>query len=124
MAQRPKFASIDEYLATTPPDVRQILEEIREIVRSAVPDAKETISYRMPAFKLGRPFMYFAAFKEHIGIYPPVHGDEALERELQPFRGEKGNLRFPLDQPMPYDLIRRVALALSAPSARQSNVDD
>ncbi|MCC7205718.1 MAG: DUF1801 domain-containing protein, partial [Anaerolineae bacterium] len=101
------------YLNAAPPDVRPILEAIRDIVRRAVPDAKETISYQMPAFKLDHVFMFFAAFKRHIGVYPPVHGDDALERDLQPFRGEKGNLKFPLDQPMPYDLIRRVALALA-----------
>jgi uncharacterized protein YdhG (YjbR/CyaY superfamily) len=110
-------ARIDDYLATVPPEVRAILEEIRNVVKAAVPNAEETISYRMPAFKHGRTFIYFAAFKKHVGIYPPVKGDEDLEKALLPYRGEKGNLKFPLDQPMPYDLIRRVAEALSTPHA-------
>ena len=113
MSARPKFATIDEYLATVPADSRRILEEIRTIVRRIVPEAEETISYQLPAFKLERVFIYFAAFKRHIGIYPPVEDDKALVKALGPFRGEKGNLKFPLDQPMPYDLIRRVVQALA-----------
>ena len=67
----------------------------------------------MPAFKLDRVFFFFAAFKTHIGIYPPVKGDPALQKELLPYRGEKNNLKFPLDEPIPYELIGRVAVALS-----------
>ena len=78
MSERPKFASIDDYLATVSPDVRPILEEIRQIVRRTVPAAQETISYQMPAFKLDHVFIYFAAFKNHIGIFPPVRGDDKL----------------------------------------------
>ena len=113
MSQRPKFASIDDYLATVSPDVRRIMEEIRKVVKRTVPAAEETISYQMPAFKLDRTFIYFAAFKKHVGIYPPVKGDKDLAKALLPYRGEKGNLKFPLDQPMPYDLIGRVVEALS-----------
>lgn len=113
MIHRPKFATIDDYLETVSPDVRSILEQIRTIVKRTVPTAEETISYQIPAFKLNRPFIYFAAFKKHLGIYPPVKGDRDLEEALLPYRGEKGNLKFPLDQPMPYDLIRRVAEALA-----------
>jgi len=113
MGQRPKFATVDDYLATVSPDVRPIMEAIRDIVRRSVPAAQETISYQMPAFKLGHVFFYFAAFKRHVGIYPPVKGDENLERELRPYRGEKGNLKFPLNQPIPFDLIGRVAQALA-----------
>ncbi len=113
MSQQKKFASIDEYLATVSPDVRPILEEIRQIVKRVVPAAEEMISYQMPAFKLDHTFIYFAAFKKHIGIYPPVKSDTDLEEALLPYRGEKGNLKFPLDQPMPYELIGRVAEALA-----------
>ncbi len=113
MAERPKFTSIDQYVASAKPDVQNILQEIRHIIKSEVPTAVETISYQMPAFRLGKVFIYFAAFKEHIGIYPPVKGDKKLQGELLPYRGPKGNLKFPLDQPMPYQLIRRVAAALS-----------
>ena len=78
----------------------------------AAPEACEKISYQMPSFTLDGHFIYFAAFKKHIGIFPPVRGDEKLQQDLNPFRGEKGNLRFPLSAPMPYDLIERVIQAL------------
>jgi uncharacterized protein YdhG (YjbR/CyaY superfamily) len=113
MAERPKFANIDDYLASVSPESKLVLGEIRKLIRSTVPNATETISYQMPAFKLSRTFIYFAAFKKHIGIYPPVKGDKALTDALQPYAGEKGNLKFPLDQPMPYELIGRVVVALA-----------
>ena len=112
MATRPKFETIDDYLATVPPEGRRILRKVRALIRQTVPAAKETISYQMPAFKLDHTFIYFAAYKKHIGIYPPVRGDKALLRALLPYRGEKGNLKFPLAEPMPYDLPRRVVRAL------------
>ncbi len=112
-----KFASIDEYIAAASPEARRTLHEIRRIVKRAVPEAEETIGYQMPAFRLGRIFIYFAAFKKHIGIYPPVSGDKALTKALLPYRGERGNLKFPLDQPMPYTLIGRVVRALSRENA-------
>lgn len=113
MSAQQKFTTMDEYLATVPAGSRQILEEIRAMIKRIVPEAQEVISYQMPAFKHGRVFINFAAFKNHIGIYPPVEGDEALLKDLAPYRGERGNLKFPLDQPMPYDLIERVVRALS-----------
>ena len=117
MSERPRFTTVDEYLAGVPSDVRLILEEIRALVKRTVPDTQEAISYQMPAFRRKRVFFFYAAFKKHIGIYPPLHGDEALEQELLPYRGEKGNLKFPLDRPMPYDLIARVAAALAQQAA-------
>ncbi len=113
MAERPKFVNIDDYLASVSPESKRILEEIRKLVRAKVPSATETISYQLPAFKLRRTFIYFAAFKKHIGIYPPVKIDKTLTKALLPYAGEKGNLKFPLDQPIPYDLIGRVAIALA-----------
>jgi uncharacterized protein YdhG (YjbR/CyaY superfamily) len=100
--------SIDEYSAACSPEVRAILEKIRFTVRNAAPGAQETISYRMPAFKLRGVLMYFAAFKRHIGFYPPVRGDAKLEKAIAAYAGEKGNLKFPLDQPIPYGLIERI----------------
>jgi uncharacterized protein YdhG (YjbR/CyaY superfamily) len=102
-------ASIDDYIAAQASAVQPVLQRIRAIVREEAPHAKETISYRMPAFMQGGALFYFAAFKKHIGIYPPVRGDAALLQALAPYRGEKGNLSFPLAQAMPYGLIRRVA---------------
>src|SRR5215510_4212421 len=98
---------IDAYVAQAPPATRPILQKIRAIVRDEAPGAEERISYRMPAFFEGGAIIYFAPFKHHGGIFPPVKGDAALEKALAKYRGEKGNLRFPLDEPMPYPLIRR-----------------
>ncbi len=108
-----KFQSIDEYIASAAPETRSILQEIRRRVRRLVPEAKEVISYQMPAFRGKRTFIYFAGFKQHIGIYPPVKGEASLNQALLPYRGEKGNLRFPLAEPIPYDLIERVIKALA-----------
>jgi uncharacterized protein YdhG (YjbR/CyaY superfamily) len=100
--------TIDEYIAASPPDVQSILNKIRLTIREAAPQAEERISYRMPAFFQDGVLIYFAAFKNHIGIYPPVRGDAALDKKLARYRGEKGNLQLPLDEPIPYDLIRRI----------------
>lgn len=100
--------SIDEYIASAPADVRPILEKIRRTIAAAAPDAEEVISYRMPAFRMKGILIYFAAFKHHVGVFPPVAGDAKLERDLAPYAGPKGNLRFPLDQPIPYPLITRI----------------
>lgn len=104
-------ATIDEYIAGCPPEVQPILQKIRSIIRKEAPGAVETISYRMPSFKLKGALIYFAPFKHHIGIYPPVKGDAQLSKDLARHRGEKGNLKFALDEPMPYPLIRRVVQA-------------
>jgi uncharacterized protein YdhG (YjbR/CyaY superfamily) len=118
MSARPTFSSMEDYFLAASPEARPVLEEIRRIVERTVPDAKPGISYQMPAFRRDRVMIYFAAFKNHIGIYPPVRGDAALESALLPYRGEKGNLRFPLDRPIPYGLIEEVVRAL----ARQSSI--
>ena len=100
--------TIDAYIAASSPAVQPALRRIREIVRGAAPEAEETISYRMPAFRGRGILVYFAAFKNHIGLFPPIEGDARLDKALDPYRGPKGNLRFPLDEPIPYDLIERV----------------
>ena len=100
--------SIDEYIASFSPEVQAILKKIRLTIRNAAPDARETISYKIPAFTLNGVVAYFAAFKKHIGLYPPVSGDARLEKAISTYAGEKGNLRFPLDQPIPYGLIERI----------------
>lgn len=101
-------ADIDEYIAATPPAVRPVLREIRRIIRTTAPEAQEVISYRMPAFRLHGMLVYLAAFKHHIGLYPPVSGNAALEKAIRPYAGPKGNLKFALDRPIPYALIRRI----------------
>jgi uncharacterized protein YdhG (YjbR/CyaY superfamily) len=100
--------NIDEYIAGFSPDVQTILDSIRLTIHNAAPDAQETISYRIPTFTQHGILVYFAAFKNHIGLYPPVSGDAKLEKAISPYAGEKGNLRFPLSQPIPYDLIERI----------------
>lgn len=100
--------TIDEYVAGFPPVVQSILQKIRTTVAHAAPDAEEVISYRMPAFSLDGILVYFAAFKNHIGLFPPVKGDAALVKAASRYAGEKGNLRFPLTEPIPYQLIERI----------------
>jgi uncharacterized protein YdhG (YjbR/CyaY superfamily) len=100
--------NVDDYIATFAPDVQSILQKIRQTVKAAAPDAKETISYRMPAFKLNGMLVYFAAFKRHIGLFPPVRGGDSLMRAVKPYAGPKGNLQFPFGKPVPYALIRRI----------------
>jgi uncharacterized protein YdhG (YjbR/CyaY superfamily) len=111
MTDRSTPSSIDEYIAGFTPEVRGILRKIRSTIRKAAPKATEKISYQMPAFTLDRDLVYFAAFKKHIGLYPPVTGDQKLRKEAAPYAGEKGNLRFPLDEPIPYALIGRIVKA-------------
>ncbi len=101
--------TVDDYISGFSPEVQVVLRRIREVVRAAAPDAQEAISYRMPAFRQNGVLLYFAAFRSHIGLYPPVRGDARIEKALARYAGEKGNLRFPLDEPVPYGLIGRIA---------------
>jgi uncharacterized protein YdhG (YjbR/CyaY superfamily) len=103
-----KAKDIEEYISQLPADVQAILQQVRETIRHAAPDAKEIISYQMPAFKQHGILVYFAAWKQHIGLYPPISGDMALEKAVARYAGPKGNLQFPLDKPMPLDLIERI----------------
>ncbi|MEQ1718230.1 MAG: DUF1801 domain-containing protein [Hyphomicrobium sp.] len=103
--------TIDAYIAGFPKDVQQRLQKVRAAIRKAAPAAEDSISYRIAAFKLGgKPLLYFAAFKAHIGLYPMTGGvKEAFASELAPFEHSKGTVRFPLDRPVPYGLIGRIA---------------
>ena len=107
-----RFTSHEEYFASLTADVRGELMRIRAVVESLVPEAKRCVSYNMPAYRGENVFFYFAAFKQHIGVYPPVKADRGLIKELKEFRGPKGNLVFPLNRPLPVELIGRVAKAL------------
>ena len=100
--------TIDEYIAGFPPDVQKILRQVRTTIRQAAPGAEETISYRMPTFTLNGYLVYFAGFKNHIGFYPIQTGIEKFKKELARYEQGKGSVQFPLDQPMPYDLIRKI----------------
>jgi len=101
--------SIDEYIAEFPPETQNVLEEVRALIKTAAPDATETISYAIPTFDLnGRHLVHFAGYAKHIGFYPVPSGMEAFEEELRPYKKGKGSVRFPLDRPLPADLIRRI----------------
>lgn len=100
--------SIDEYISQFPGEVQERLRELRRVIREAAPDAEEKLSYRMPAFVLHGNLVYFAAFKNHIGFYPTSSGIEAFKAELAGFKGAKGSVQFPLDKPLPYELISRI----------------
>ena len=112
MTTRHTFASVDAYIRGADPKVREILRAIRQATIAAVPHAYECISYQMPALRHQKVFFYFAAFKTHIGVYPPVQ-DQALAAELERYRGPKGNLKFALNEPVPVALIARVAQSLA-----------
>ncbi|MCB9663213.1 MAG: DUF1801 domain-containing protein [Alphaproteobacteria bacterium] len=103
----------DPFLDAADEPVRARLRTLRALVHELVPEAEEVVSYRMPAFRRGRVFLYYGAFRHHVGVYPPVRGDEALIADLAPFRGPKGNLVLPHDQPFPEALVRRVVRALA-----------
>ena len=110
-AERDAPANIDDYIAAFPPEVRSILEKIRTTIKRAAPDAVEAISYQIPTFTLRGNLVHFAAFKHHIGLYPPVRSDEQLRADVAAYANEKGNLRFPLDERIPYALIGRIVKA-------------
>jgi uncharacterized protein YdhG (YjbR/CyaY superfamily) len=104
-----QFETIDEYIQTFPKDVQTILERMRQTIRRAAPEAEETISYQIPTFKLnGISLVHFAAFRKHVGLYPPAAA--AFKKEVSAYEGPKGNLRFPTDKPIPYDLVTRIVL--------------
>jgi uncharacterized protein YdhG (YjbR/CyaY superfamily) len=113
-----KPTTIDEYIVAFPSDVQAVLQAVRRTIQEEAPSATETISYGMPAFKMERILVYFAGWQEHIGMYPPVADtDPQLKADVARYAGPKGNLKFPLSEPMPYDLIRRVVRHRIAESA-------
>jgi uncharacterized protein YdhG (YjbR/CyaY superfamily) len=108
MAKTQSAKDIDKYIAQFPADVQTVLQKVRTTISHAAPEATEIISYQMPAFKQHGILVYFAAWKQHIGLYPPISGDKALEKAVARYAGPKGNLQFPLDEPIPYTLIERI----------------
>lgn len=107
-ATKQQPTTVDEYLALFPKDVQRVLRELRQAIRAEAPDAEETISYQMPAFVSGKSRVYFGGFRSHIGMYPPVSETAPFKSQLERYEGPKGNLRFPLDEPLPLTLIRKV----------------
>lgn len=102
------YLTIDEYIALFPKNVQTILKQVRKTIKAAAPTAEEKISYQMPTFFLNGNLVHFAAFKEHIGFYPTPSGIEKFKKELSVYKGAKGSVQFPLDEPMPLDLISRI----------------
>ncbi len=108
MDRTTRWASIDAYIAAAPLDRRAMLNELRAAIHAAAPEAEETISYGMPAFAQGGTLVYFAALKNHIGFYPTANGIEAFQEELAVYESSKGAVRFPLERPLPLELIGRI----------------
>jgi uncharacterized protein YdhG (YjbR/CyaY superfamily) len=102
------FNSIDEYIATFPKEIQKILSELRATIKDAAPEAEEKISYQMPTFVLKGNLVHFAAFKNHIGLYPTPSGTQAFKRELSIYQGAKGSIKFPIEKPLPLELIRKI----------------
>ena len=102
--------NIDEYIANFSKEVQEILQELRATIKNAAPEAEEAISYQIPTFKLRGNLVHFAAYKNHIGFYPTPSGIEKFKKELSVYKGAKGSVQFPLDQPIPYDLVREIVV--------------
>lgn len=102
--------SIDQYIATFPESVQQLLQQIRATIQQAAPDATEAISYAMPTFKLNGNLVHFAGYKNHIGFYPTPSGIEPFKDELVNYKCSKGAIQFPIDEPLPIKLIRKIVL--------------
>lgn len=107
-ANKQDFKTIDEYIGTFPEDVRTILNELRHAIKETAPEAEETINYQIPTFTLHGNLVHFAAFQNHIGFYPTPSGIETFKEELSPYKKAKGSVQFPIDQPLPLALIRRI----------------
>ena len=100
--------TIDAYIAGYPKDVQQLLQKVRSTIKKAAPDAQETIKYGIPTFTLNGNLVHFGGYKQHIGFYPAPAGIEEFKKELAPYAGGKGTVKFPLDQPIPFGLITRI----------------
>lgn len=103
-----KIDKVEDYIASFPEDIQELLKELREAVRETAPEAMEKISYGMPTFAMDGNIIHFAAFKNHIGLYPGADGVAAFQDELKPYKTSKGTIQFSLDQPLPMNLIKRI----------------
>ncbi len=104
-----KPVSIDEYIAGFPKETQKVLEQVRAIIKNTAPDTEETISYAIPTFTMNKKYLiYFAGYKNHISLYPAPTGNASFEKEIKPYRSGKGTVQFPLDKPLPIDLIKRI----------------
>ena len=113
MASKKPFTTIDGYISTFPADIQAILENVRQAIQKAAPEAAETISYGIPTFNLnGKHLVFFAGWKHHVSLYPLPAGDEAFQQEISHYKRAKGSIQFPLDKPIPYDLVEQIVTLL------------
>ena len=117
---KPAYRTIDEYIATFSVETQKILQELRATIRLAAPGAVEKISYQMPAFFLKGNLVYFAAWKDHIGFYPTSSGTQAFQKELSEYQFSKGTLKFPIDQPLPLELVSRIVKYRAAENIKKA----
>jgi uncharacterized protein YdhG (YjbR/CyaY superfamily) len=108
MDSKKDFKTIDEYISTFPKNIQSILQELRQVIKESAPNAEEAIRYQMPTFRLNGNLVHFAAFKNHIGFYPTSSGTESFKSELSNYETSKGTIRFPLDKPIPFDLVKKI----------------
>jgi uncharacterized protein YdhG (YjbR/CyaY superfamily) len=109
MDRKPQpIQTIDEYIAQYPEEIRDLLQKLRQTIRESAPEAREAISYRIPTFKLNGNLVHFAAFRDHISLFPTSSGVDAFREELSGYKISKGTIQFPLDKPIPFDLVRKI----------------
>jgi uncharacterized protein YdhG (YjbR/CyaY superfamily) len=114
------FESIDEYISKFSPEVQEILKTLRKVIKESAPDADEKISYQMPTFALYGNLVHFAAYKNHIGFYPAPSAIDAFKQELAPYKSAKGSVQFPIEKPLPYDLISKMVKFRAAENIKQA----
>jgi len=120
MASKKPFTTIDGYISTFPADIQAILENVRQAIQKAAPEAAETMSYGIPTFNLnGKHVVFFAGWKHHISLYPIPAGDEAFQQELAHYKRAKGTIQFPLDRPIPYDFVEKIVTLLMMESSEK-----
>lgn len=120
MDNKVTYESVDDYISGSAPEVQEVLETLRRVIKESAPDAQEKISYQLPTFEQHGNLVHFAAFKKHIGFYPAPSGIDAFKEELAGYKGAKGSVQFPLDKPMPYELIRRIVKFRVAENIQQA----
>lgn len=115
MTDKKPQKTIDEYISTFPADIQVVLEQVREAIRKAAPEASETMSYGMPTFDLdGKHLVYFAGWKHHISVYPMPAGDDAFQQEIAQYKRVKSTIQFPFERPLPYDLVTEIVTFLKS----------
>ena len=108
MSKMKAYSTVDEYIALAEPKVKKALKDIRKAIKTTVPNAEEVISYQIPGYKYHGMLVFFAAWKDHISLYPAPWSAEALKKEMSAYKGSKGTIKFPIDEPMPLTLIKRM----------------